>query len=95
MAKTLVFDETDCLADVVEKYRTICVTLGIEEPERAVAENLVRSFHLDLARTASLGSDARLEKTIVGRQGSLCIVGTTKRQRSRMGNLISRLLGRA
>jgi hypothetical protein len=91
MSKTLTFDEQDPLAAVVQKYRTACTQLGVEEAARTAGEDLIRSFHRDLAQSAHLGTGARLEKTIGGCRGSLRVIGITRLQRSRIGRLLSQL----
>ena len=89
MSTTIVFDEDDSFASVVDKYRAACAKVGVEDVAQSAGEDLIRSFHLDLRHSSAIGNSARLEKTIDGRQGSLRIVGITRAQRSQLSRLMS------
>jgi hypothetical protein len=93
MPLTLVFDERDSVERVIEKYGAICGRLGVDDTTRPVGEDLIRSFHRDLVRSAGMGNGARLEKIISGTKGSLRITGVTRSERSGFSELMSWLWG--
>lgn len=92
--KTIDFDETDALSDVLGRFCRACDKTGLKDPEKLIGEDLIRSLHSSLVQSESIGNQAHIEKTVGTGRNSVRIVGRSSRQRRGLRRLLEKLFGR-